>query len=220
MPGETEGPRDWQSEADRLAHETADPTAWFERLYAAGAAGAVTMPWDHADPHWLLADWTRGRTVRPGERALVVGCGLGGDAEHLARLGFVTSAFDISATAVETARSRHPETDADYHVADLFDLPADWWRGFDLVVEIYTVQALPVALRERATASIRDLVAPGGRLLVVQAAHVEGDDGPPWPLTRAQIEAFGADGLEPVAIESLGDPDGYPFWRAELTRPI
>jgi hypothetical protein len=45
--------------------------------------------------------------------------------------------------------------------------------------------------------------------------------GPPWPLTRAEIEAFGADELTRVRIEhhrDQGDPD-WTRWLAEFRRP-
>jgi len=86
----------------------------------------------------------------------------------------------------------------------LLHLPRSWLRAFDLVAEIITVQALPRAVRQRATASVARLTAPGGILLVIAAVHDgtgEPVPGPPWPLTRAEIDAFAADGLTPAAIE-------------------
>ena len=62
------------------------------------------------------------------------GPGLGGDAEHVAGLGFDTIAFDISPTAIRLARERHPESRVTYAVADLFAAPPEW-AGLDLVVE-------------------------------------------------------------------------------------
>lgn len=68
--------------------------------------------------------------------ALVVGCGLGADAEYIARLGFDTVAFDVAETAIRLARERFPESTVDYVVRDLLDPPAEWLRAFDLVAEI------------------------------------------------------------------------------------
>ena len=34
----------------------ADPTAWFERLYADAAQGQAIVPWDRRAPHPLLVD--------------------------------------------------------------------------------------------------------------------------------------------------------------------
>jgi SAM-dependent methyltransferase len=101
-----------------------DPTGWFEQLYAEAGAGTAEVPWDVPRPSKLLAEWARDTAVvGAGRSALVVGCGLGRDAEFLAGLGFTTTAFDISATAVRTARERHPDSPVEYGVADLLDPP-------------------------------------------------------------------------------------------------
>lgn len=217
-------PRSWQSETARLGNaDPSDPTGWFERLWASAQDGDVTMPWDHDDPHPALATWVGASD--PGTAsgtAVVVGCGLGADAEHLSRLGYETTAFDISPTAVAAARDGNPGSAVTYAVGDLLDLPGEWVGGFDLVVEIYTVQAVNRSIRDELTAGVRSLVAPGGTLLAIQAIAEEADDdGPPWPLTRPEIEAFGKDGLSAVSIEELavpGSPGGLGLWRAELRR--
>lgn len=200
-----------------------DGTGWFEQLYAAGAQGRAEVPWDRPTPNRLLIEWA-GDLDGYGRSALVVGCGLGRDAEFVAGLGFTTTAFDISPTAVATARDRHPGTSVDYRVADLLDPPPQWRHAFDLVVESYTVQALPAALRPRATAHVPTLVAPGGTLLVIAAARAADSaepPGPPWPLTPAEIDAFGGDGLTRVSREDLADPvdPAIHRWRAVFHRP-
>jgi hypothetical protein len=108
----------------------------------------------------------------------------------------------------------------DYRVADLFELPTDWVGAFDLVVEVYTVQALPVSVRAQAVDAITRLVAPGGTLLVISVANL-GDEpmaGPPWPLTRSDVDAFTTSGFDVVSDELITD-DGVPRWRLELRRP-
>jgi SAM-dependent methyltransferase len=192
----------------------AEATGWFEPLYVAAAQGRMTVPWDREAPHPLLVDWAQGRSFAGGG-ALVVGCGLGEDAEFVAALGFATTAFDISATAIRTARARFPDSAVDYRVADLLDPPAEWAGAFDFVLESYTVQALPESLRAAATARVTSFVAPGGTLVVVAAARDAGVpvDGPPWPLAPAEIEAFAAEDLDPVRIERSDDR-----WRAEFRR--
>ena len=216
----------WQTRADVLAERALardDPTGWFDRLYGSANSGLVSMPWDRDTPQPQLADWLDHRAVdAAGRRAVVVGCGLGADTEYLSRLGYRTTAFDVSPTAISIARDRHRGSSVDYSVQDLFELPAEWAKAFDLVVEIYTVQALPLSLRERATAAVAALVAQGGTLLVIQAVRDDGDtdpDGPPWPLTRAEIDLFAGAGLDAVRVERLVDQDGAPRWRAEFTRP-
>ena len=210
--------------AESLAED--DPTGWFERLYAmaeAEAEGAV-VPWDREAPQRLLVGWAEARRPARGGRALVVGAGYGRDAEYVQGLGFATVAFDVSPTAVEATRRRFPDSAVEYVTADLLDLPAAWRRGFDLVVESLTVQALPPVLHDQAIAAVRATVAPGGTLLVIASGQPAGTDveGPPWPLTPDEVEAFATDGLVTVRRERIGaaDPvDPTWVWRIELRRP-
>lgn len=200
----------------------ADPTAIFHQMYGAAAGGGPGLPWDRDGPHPLLEPWACDLDGA-GRRALVVGSGLGTDAEFIAGRGFAVVGFDVSPTAIEMTRERFPQSAVEYRVANLFDLPGEWTRAFDLVVEIYTVQSMPIALHAPATASIARTVADGGTLLVIATGRRNPDvipDGPPWPLTRAEIEAFAAGGLEAERIETLdaGDADP-PRWRATFRRP-
>ncbi len=93
-------------------------------------------------------------------------------------------------------------------MADLHDLPREWRRAFDLVVEIYTIQALPLATRPRAIAAVADLVAPGGGALVV--CRGRDDDapavGPPWALSRQDLAAFCAAGLREASFDDWREP--------------
>ncbi|MGH2901769.1 MAG: class I SAM-dependent methyltransferase, partial [Solirubrobacteraceae bacterium] len=147
-----------------------DPTALFERMYVAAAGGEDAVPWDRGAPHPLLEPWAR-ELDGVGRRALVVGSGLGADAELLAARGFDVVGFDASPTAIALTRERFPGSGVDYRVADLLDPPAEWTRGFDLVVEVLTVQSLPIAYHAPATANIARTVAPGGVLLVIATAR-------------------------------------------------
>jgi SAM-dependent methyltransferase len=193
-----------------------EPTAWFEPLYVAATEGRAEIPWDRGgDPHALLVDWAQRR------RALVIGAGLGDDAEYIASLGFRTLAFDVAPTAVELARERHPDSPVDYVVGNLLAPPAEWRGRFDLVFESLTVQSMPPAVHAQAIAAVSAMVAPGGTLLVIATqARAEGRDGPPWPLTRDEVEAFATGDLRPVRIEEIpaaGDPS-IVRWRAEFRR--
>jgi SAM-dependent methyltransferase len=201
-----------------------DATGWFERLYVRAEAGEAVVPWARDEPNRLLVEWTRARGLTgAGRRALVVGTGLGDDAEHVASLGFDTVAFDIAPTAIAVARRRFPASPVQYVVADLLDPPVAWHGAFDFVFESITVQALPPSLHPSAIAAVARLVAPGGTLLVLSAARQQGErvDGPPWPLTREEIDAFTTDGLSAVRVEELRDTSGSGVrrWRAEYERP-
>ena len=216
--------------AARLARDSiaaGDPTGWFERLYAAAADGRTDVPWDRHAPSPLLVRWAadhgRAAATIPALAALVVGCGLGDDAELIAGLGYRTLAFDISASAIEAARQRFPRSAVSYRVADLMAAPADWRQAYDLVVESMTLQALPDPPRATAIASLAALVAPGGTLIVFARGREPGtvDDGPPWSLTRPEIEAIAAGQLEVAGIDEVRDsgPSTAAWrWRAEFRR--
>ena len=100
------------------------------------------MPWADLSAKHKLADWLQ-NNPGGGKRAVDVGCGLGDNAEALAEAGYATIGFDFSGDAISWAEQRFRESDVDYHVADLFDLPTEWIGAFDLVHECYTLQSIP-----------------------------------------------------------------------------
>jgi SAM-dependent methyltransferase len=197
-----------------------DPTGWFETLYAAAEHGNATVPWADLAPNPRLVSALAG--LPGGGRALVVGCGLGDDAEHVASLGFTTVAFDVSPTAIANARRRFPRSTVAYVPADLLSPPQAWTRAFDLVVEVFTLQVLTGVARRTALAQLPRLVAPGGRLLVIGRARAEHEHPGtlPWPLTRTELESFYEYGLTAESIVDFLDvDDGRPVrrWRAWFT---
>jgi SAM-dependent methyltransferase len=196
-----------------------EETAWFEQLYAAAETGDAQVPWFRGGPNPFLEQWVRERAPEgAGRRALVIGTALGDDAEMLSALGYATTAFDIAPTAIERARRRFPDSAVDYRVADLLDVPVEWREAFDLVAEAITVQSLPVALREQAIDAIASTVAPGGTLVVVSGIHsgTGPRDGPPWPLTRAELDLFERS-LRPVEV-GVARIGTEARWRGEYAR--
>lgn len=195
----------------RAAIERGQPLDWFEELYTeASTAGVSAIPWADLKPNPNLLGWLdREGTGVIGKSALVVGCGLGDDAEELARRGFDVTAFDISRSAVAMALRRFPTSAVNYAVADLFRPPAGWNESFDFVQEAYTLQVLPVEMRYRAVEKISSFVAPGGTLLVI--ARGRDDDQEvgelPWPLTRAEVRLSLKFGLEQFSFEDYLDSE-------------
>jgi SAM-dependent methyltransferase len=204
--------------ADSIAE--GDSTGWFETLYAAADRGTVTVPWADLTPNPSLVTALAG--LAGGGRALVIGCGLGDDAEHLASLGYTTVAFDVSPTAVAGARRRFPKSAVRYVTADLLSPPKSWTGAFELVVEVFTLQVLTGAARRTAFARTAQLVASGGRLLIIARAREEHDEPGtmPWPLTRAEVESFRGYGLREDSIVDFVDDEVHgPVrrWRAWFT---
>jgi threonine dehydrogenase-like Zn-dependent dehydrogenase len=200
------------------------PTAWAEQLYREVREGRAQAPWDRGSAHPLLIEWARERALDGnGRRALVVGSGLGADAELVAGLGFDTVAFDISPTAVELTRERYPDSGVEYVAADLLDPPEAWRGAFDFVFESLTVQSMPRSVRRLAVDGICAMVAPGGTLLVIATALGQGespDEGPPWQLTREELDLYAHRGLKQVRIEDIADlqDPARHRWRAEFRR--
>jgi SAM-dependent methyltransferase len=190
----------------------------FEAMYAGAEAGGAEPPWDYGAARPQLVEWAEARHLAGGGRmALVVGCGYGADAEFLASLGFRTTGFDFAPTAIAVARRRHPASEVNYLVADVLDLPREWQRNFDLVVESLTVQSMLPEQHSVAAQTIAALVAAGGTLLVLATTREEHAElnGPPWPLTRAEVEQFANGGLVMDRLERIEDG---AWWRAELSR--
>jgi 2-polyprenyl-3-methyl-5-hydroxy-6-metoxy-1,4-benzoquinol methylase len=185
-----------------------DPTGWFEPLYQEGEAGTSTVPWANLCPNPFLLDfWRTHPQSTAGKTALTIGSGLGDDAEQLAAWGFHTTAFDISETAIRASRKRFPNTTVEYLAANLLEPPSAWRRAFHFVFEANTLQVLPANLRPRAIEKLAGFLCPGGLLLVVaRGREPYAPEGQmPWPLTRAELSAFTAVGLEELSFEDLLD---------------
>jgi SAM-dependent methyltransferase len=203
----------------------ADPLrrAWFETVYARAENDPARVPWANLVPHPLTKSWV-GLQARgiAGMRVLDVGCGLGDNAECFAGAGAKVTAFDLVPAAVAWAQRRFPNSTVAYSPGDLFGPPDAWRQGFDLVHECYTLQALSVELLPKALATLRSLLAPGGRLLLVTRARDEDaeESGPPWPLPPSIFAEAERQGLAPLAIEDVCAMAGITrrHWRALLAR--
>jgi SAM-dependent methyltransferase len=187
-----------------------DATGWFERLYQQAGGDWDRVPWADRRPNPYLVAWLRTFAAAPiRKRCLVVGCGLGDDAEALASAGFEVTAFDISPTAIAAAQQRFPRSGVDYVVADILQPPPAWTAAFDLIFEAFTLQALPPEPRHAAIAAIASLVGPAGRVFVLCRAR-EADEPIgelPWPLTRDELALFEAAGLRATSVDVVVDDE-------------
>lgn len=193
-----------------------DPTGWFEVLYKEAEEGKSIIPWaDRGTNPGLTEFWAKHALRAHGKTALVIGCGLGDDAEQLAAWGFATSAFDIAETAIRTAQKRFPQSVVQYRRADLFQPPAEWQHRFDFVFEANTVQALPLTVRSAAIQHIAAFVRPAGQLLaIVRGREPDEPAGElPWPLTRAELDEFVRAGLQEERFENYFDGEDPPARR-------
>ncbi|MCB1024184.1 MAG: SAM-dependent methyltransferase, partial [Acidobacteria bacterium] len=94
--------------------------------------------------------------------------------------------------------------------------PKEWSRAFDFVLEVYTIQALPLSIREKAIEAIAGFVAEGGVLVVVQRFR-ENDEEPealPWPVSPEDLSGFEKSGLTQTGFSIfIGDIDEEPVKR-------
>lgn len=202
-----------------------EPLTWFEDLYSeALTAGFSVIPWADLRPNPNLTQWLDQGPVAMGRApALVVGCGLGDDAEELSRRGFRVTAFDLSATAIALAKERFSDSAVRYQAADLLKPPTCWGGAFDLVLESYTLQSLPLTLRAAAIRQLAAFVAPAGTLIVI--ARGRDDEEParelPWLLAPSEFGPLQSLGLRQVEFEDYLDDEDPPVrrFRAVYRKP-
>lgn len=203
-------------------HDEASGEVGFEEMYRSAGVDLGAIPWVAQTAHPALLEWLDRQPQIAGMATLVVGCGVGDDAEELARRGAVVTAFDVSPTAISWCFDRFPSSSVDYVVADLFHAPSGWSRAFGLVIEIRTLQSLPPALRGQAVAAIAETVAPGGRLFVRCAGREESEPlgQRPWPVSRRELGWFSDAGLQEVDFEeSVVDHGRSRVFTASYHRP-
>lgn len=176
-----------------------DYLGWFEDVYQ----HMERPPWTLFEPYPYLITWLeREKPNTEGKRALVVGCGLGDDAEYLAALGYQVTAFDISETAIQKCKSRFPETQVAYQVADLLQAPSDWQGAFDFIYECRTLQSMPYTLFEKGCQAITDCLAPDGILLLLCFGREQSEvrQGIPWAIAREELAIFQVQGLSEISF--------------------
>lgn len=205
---------DAKENARRIAARFAargDAVGWFDALYKEAAGDTEHISWADLEPNEFFRRRAEKKNLRgKGRSALVIGCGLGDDAKYLDDLGFNVTAFDISPTAIEWARRIYKEPAIRFVVADLFDPPKEWYQAFEFVLEVYTIQALPMKMRTKVIDAISNFVKIDGTLLVVTRGR-EDDEEPvelPWPLSRKDLSRFEENAFVQTGFEIMyGDED-------------
>jgi len=161
---------------------------FWDRLYAGGQDG-----WDLGEPAPALVDWldTGGQfEPAPAARVAVPGAGRGHDARLLARRGYRVTAFDFAEAAVAEARRLAAAEAVELAVEprDVFTLPHDHAGAFDGVWEYTCFCAIDPARRDEYASVLHAILRPGGLLLACFFPLRDGTDGPPFPVSREEIE--------------------------------
>ena len=162
---------------------------FWEGLYAAGQDG-----WELGGPSPALEEWldAGGQFASADSRARVAvpGCGRGHDARLLARRGYRVTAFDFAAAAVTEARRLAAAEGVSMTVErrDVFALARDYTGAFDGVWEYTCFCAIDPARRDEYARVLHAILRPGGLLLACFYPLRDGDGGPPFPVSRADID--------------------------------
>ena len=93
-------------------------------------------------------------------------------------------------------------TAREFVAADLFNPPAEWKGAFDFVLEIYTIQPLPLEMRPQVIDAISAFVAPKGELVVVTRGRDDNEEPEklPWPMSRKDLSRFEENGLTETSL--------------------
>lgn len=167
---------------------------WDQHYAAAGPDRPHGNPWRLVDAAETQAHATHAAPITPGARALDVGCGVGDLTATLHQLGYQAHGIDLAPTAINQARTLHPNCAFTCGDITTLDTPA----GFDLITARLVLRFLPDQSAFLAQAT--RLLTTGGRLLILDYLDTD---------PRAQARGIG---LTRQHIDTLTD------WSAHVTR--
>jgi SAM-dependent methyltransferase len=173
------------------------PDFW-QALYRDGNDG-----WELGAPAPPLAAWLdsggvfRSRDAGAPARIAVPGAGRGHDARLLVRRGYRVWGFDWapSAIAAATSLAGSEGLDVTFEARDVFTLADQYGGFFDGVWEYTCFCAIDPSRRAEYARLVHALLRPGGLLLACFYPLREGTDGPPFPVSHAEINELLAEGF-------------------------
>jgi len=193
--------------------EKDNPTGWFNSIYTDAGGDYKNVFWADLEASPYLLSWLQENKLNTEKnKAIVIGCGVGDDAEALSTKGYEVTAFDIAPEAINLCKKRYPDTKVNYLVADLFNYPQIWFENFDLVYECNTIQVLPHKYRIQARDAMVSLLAKNGVILVSCRSRLKGEqkDDIPLPLDRHEINGFVRCGLTQESFLAYDDKQTPP----------
>jgi SAM-dependent methyltransferase len=110
-----------------------------------------------------IRSWIVSVLPSAGGRALDLGCGTGRHAVLLAGHFTHVDAIDLSLPMIEIARAKRPRPNITYQQADLLETTG--FGEYGVVLSVMTLHHVPDL--QAALAHIKELLAPGGRIVLV-----------------------------------------------------
>ena len=187
-----------------------DPTGWFEELYSQAKGNSQEIPWADLTVNPNLAQWLDANHIQGDEQtALVIGSGLGDDAEALSKIGFEVTGLDIAPSAIAWSQKRFPTSKVKYVVADALKFEKTWENKFNFILESYTLQSVPNYIRQQIMKNITKYLRPLGTLLVICRGReiTEEVNDLPYPLTKEELILFENLGLNKITFEDYIDQE-------------
>lgn len=207
---------------DRTSHADVAPTAEeFRQRYDDGQT-----PWDIGRPQPVFL---RHESEVQGS-VLDVGCGTGELALHFAARDHLVTGVDSAAAAIAIAEQTRDRlgVPAEFLVADATDL-AGLHNRFDTVLDCLVFHCFNDEERVRYVSGLRQVLRPGGRLLMLVFSDQEPPGNGPrrisaYDLAKSFAAGFRVRSLEPERIvvrehdQQLFTPDGPYGWFAIIDR--
>jgi SAM-dependent methyltransferase len=188
------------------------------------AAYDGTPPWETRRPQAAFAELAGKGAIRG--RVLDAGCGTGEHALLAAGLDLPALGVDMSPAAIAIARRKAAERGlgerARFEVHDARDL-GSLGEKFDTVLDSGLFHVLGDEDRARYAASLRDVLAPGGRYFMLSFSDQQPAGFGPRRISAYEILTTFTDGwhvdvIDPVAMDITLAPTGVRAWLATVTR--
>lgn len=154
----------------------------------------------------LEAGW-----LKPGDRCLDVGCGLGHSAAWLASRGLRVTGVDIAESAIRSARTRHAATPGlVFRTLDV-TAPCDDLGPFEAIIDRGCLHVIPPPGRPGYFANVARWLAPGGVFLVQHRAVKQPPDRVREQLRRRLLPDLEIIHDRPIdMLEAAGPGEGIP----------
>jgi len=165
---------------------------FFENIYNTKSDNLNSIPWAKLEVNEYLKDYLNNNANTNNKKALVIGCGIGDDADYLASKGYEVDAFDISPSAINIAKKRFCNKNINFFVQDIFSLPNNMINSYDFVYEGLTIQSINPKFKNELIKIISSLGKKDSHLLLYSNFQddIDNYDGPPWPLYKRDFALF------------------------------